>query len=112
MTRIATATATATALAALVAVFSCLAPAAAPAAAQGPACAARSDVIAHLGGKYGERPVSVGLADNGAVVEVLKSRRGKTWTIIVTLPDGTSCLAAAGENWQDVPVKPQTGPRT
>ena len=33
---------------------------------------------------------------------VLTSDDGSTWTIIVSMPNGTSCLLAAGENWQPV----------
>ena len=66
------------------------------------ACSQRDDVLAQLGNKYKEAPSAVGLANNGGLIEVLTSDDGATWTIIVSMPNGTSCLLAAGENWQPV----------
>lgn len=83
-----------------------------PAAAQQPACTARTDVISHLGKKYKENPAAIGLANNGGVIEVLSSKKGGTWTIIITMPNGMSCMIAAGENWQAVPKVAQIDPAT
>jgi hypothetical protein len=71
---------------------------------QQPACTKRSDVVDHLAGKYKEAPVAIGLANNGGVVEVLSSQSGASWTIIITMPNGTACMVAAGENWEKVPT--------
>lgn len=71
------------------------------------ACSDREDVLAQLGNKYKEAPSAVGLANNGGLIEVLTSDDGATWTIIVSMPNGTSCLLAAGENWQPVERVPQ-----
>ncbi len=73
-----------------------------PAMAGNMACSQRDDVLAQLGNKYKEAPSAVGLANNGGLIEVLTSDDGATWTIIVSMPNGTSCLLAAGENWQPV----------
>ncbi len=61
-------------------------------------CTDRNDVLRHLGKKFAEGPVAIGLASNGAVLEVLASKSG-TWTIILTLQSGTSCIVASGEAW-------------
>lgn len=74
-----------------------------PASAQQPACTARNDVISHLASKYNEKPVALGLANNGGVIEVITSKGGDTWTIIITMPNGTSCMIAAGEHWENLP---------
>jgi hypothetical protein len=76
-----------------------------PAAAQQqqPACAKRGDVLKHLSAKYTEAPVALGLANNGGVVEVLSSKTGSSWTIIITMPNGPTCMVAAGENWEKIP---------
>jgi hypothetical protein len=79
---------------------------AAPALADGPSgpvCDARKEVLGHLSGKYSENPVALGLATNGGVVELLTANDGKTWTIVITLPNGQTCLVAAGENWENKP---------
>lgn len=66
-------------------------------------CGARAEILAELTNRYSEAPVAVGLANSGVLIEVLTSDRGTTWTIIVSQPNGTSCLVAAGKQWQDLP---------
>jgi hypothetical protein len=73
-----------------------------PAMAGQMACSARDDVLTQLGSKYKEAPSAIGLANNGGLIEVLTSDDGSTWTIILSMPNGTSCLLAAGEDWQAV----------
>jgi len=63
-------------------------------------CGQRKDLLAQLVERYHEAPVAVGLANNGALVEVLTSDDGSTWTILITRANGISCLVAAGESWQ------------
>ena len=64
------------------------------------ACSPRGDVIGHLAKKYGETPVATGVTNKGGLVEVLTTGDGTTWTIIVSRPNGTSCMVAAGEDWR------------
>ncbi len=73
------------------------------AAAQSMACTERKAAIRHLEGKFSEAPVAIGLTNTGAVLEVLTSDEGRSWTILVTMPDGNACLVAAGEAWKTVP---------
>ncbi len=75
-------------------------PAAAMAAAP-MACSPRDDVLNQLSTKFKEAPVAIGLANNGGLIEVLTAGKGEPWTIIITMPNGVSCLVAAGEDWQD-----------
>lgn len=65
-------------------------------------CSERNDVLSQLGSKYKEAPSAAGITNNGGLIEVLTSDDGSTWTIIMSMPNGTSCLLAAGENWQAV----------
>ena len=81
-----------------------------PAKAQN-VCTARDQVLGHLNSNYSEAPVAMGLANNGGVIEVLSSGSGTTWTIIITMPSGVSCLLAAGESWESLPLI-ATGPTT
>ncbi len=64
------------------------------------ACSPRSDVLGHLAKKYGEAPVAIGVTNKGGLLEVLTSGDGDTWTIIVSMPNGTACMVAAGEGWR------------
>ena len=66
-----------------------------------PVCAEHQKIVDQLTNRYGETRQSLGLATNGSVVEVFASDAG-TWTILVTDADGRTCLAAAGEAWQEM----------
>ena len=65
-------------------------------------CAERSRVIERLESKYGESRRSVGLAANNGVVETYASDESGTWTIVITLPNGMTCLVAAGNAFEPV----------
>ena len=78
-----------------------LAPAAAQAQGSNSApCGKRDEMLAHLSQKYSEKPVAMGLATNGSVVEVLSSKSSGSFTIVYTMPNGMTCLMAAGSNWE------------
>ena len=66
-------------------------------------CNSRDNVIKLLGKKYKEAPVAAGVTSNGKLVEVLSNSSGTTWTIILTSPQGVSCLIVSGEGWRTVP---------
>lgn len=74
-------------------------------------CVDRSQATQQLGNKYSEFPVAMGLTNTGAVIEIFAKEDGATWTIMVTMPDGTSCTMAAGEAWEPVAERP-LGPET
>jgi hypothetical protein len=76
-----------------------------------PQCDKRDKVLGLLADKYKEAPVALGVTNNGGLVEVLSTNEGTTWSIIVTAPDGKSCLVAAGEGWralEQVALDPET----
>ncbi len=80
--------------------------------AQGnPQCADRDTVISELNSRYGETRHGIGLAANNAVMEVFASAETGSWTITVTLADGTTCLVASGQNYEvlaeDLPATDQ-----
>ncbi len=74
-----------------------------PAAQAQTVCSTRGDFLDKLGARYAESVTAMGLASNGGVLEVLTSKSG-SWTIIITRPDGTTCMVANGESWETVPV--------
>jgi len=73
-----------------------------------PICSPRDHLLSWLQENFGEEPVGVGVAD-GSLVELLTSENGMTWTIILTSPNGISCMMTGGEAWRQIP-KPQEGP--
>jgi hypothetical protein len=84
------------------AVALCLAAATPPAGADELRCAERTRVVQKLLERFGETLRSVGLQRGDGVVEVYSSETTGTWTILVTRPDGISCLLAAGQLWEQV----------
>jgi hypothetical protein len=74
--------------------------AAAPAYAQN-LCGDRGEIIKHLNKGYEEAPTGMGIAANGAVLEVLTSENG-TWSILITMPSGGTCIVATGEAWEEI----------
>ena len=83
---------------ALGAVFATIALAGVPAAAQ-TACGDHNQITDRLATNYSESRVGYGLDGDGRMVELFASGQG-SWTILVTFPDGRTCLMAAGEDWE------------
>lgn len=78
--------------------------------AQAPACVKRTELLSHLSNKFQEAPVAMGVADNGALLEVYSTVDGATWTVALTMPNGVTCLVATGQSWENVPRVAQFGP--
>lgn len=72
------------------------------ASAENTSCGEREMIVERLASKYGETRQSAGLNQNNGMVEVFASEETGTWTILVTMPTGVSCLMAAGRDWQDM----------
>lgn len=70
-----------------------------PAASAAPSCGSHEDIVALLGKSYAESQVALGLSANGMVIEVFSTRDGRTWTILATQTDGTTCILSSGEQW-------------
>ena len=71
------------------------------ATAAAPVCGERNDVLTKLASDFREQPASAALTSDGQLLEVLKSDSKMTWSILITSPQGVSCIVAAGESWQD-----------
>lgn len=81
-----------------------------PAAGQG-RCDSRERLVAQLAERYRETPIALGVDSGGGLIEVLAAADGSTWTIVITSPQGRSCMVAAGEGWRAVPweaAEPET----
>ena len=64
-------------------------------------CGQRADIIQKLNEKYSESPVSIGLTNAGSVLEIFASK-DRTFSVIVTQPNGIACLIATGGNWENL----------
>ncbi len=67
--------------------------------AQESLCLDREKLAQALDGRYSEKPVAAGLNSAGKLLEVFASGDGASWTMIVTTPEGVSCVIATGEQW-------------
>ncbi len=74
-----------------------------------PACATHEEVTRHLADNFAEVPIAIALASDNGVIEVFSRGDGATWTMVVTRPDGKSCIVASGEAWENWPVE-ELGP--
>ena len=86
-------------------VLACLAM---PAQAQSPFCAPREHLIAELVLRFGERLEHVGLQADNTLVEIWVSETG-SFTVLITGPDGLSCVGASGKNWWSLKELPGIG---
>ena len=65
-------------------------------------CMPHESMIEFLNEKYQEISVGLGLTARGNVIEVLSSADGG-FSVIVTKPNGASCIVASGEAWHSLP---------
>lgn len=65
----------------------------------------RAEMVKELSSRYAEQPVALGIAATGGVLEVFASSDGSTWTMLLTMPDGSSTVIGEGKNWITVPAK-------
>lgn len=71
----------------------------AAASAQTLPCAPRERVLAFVIDQRGEVRLATGQAAQGASVELFAAPSG-SWTLILNLPDGRSCLLANGQGFE------------
>ena len=69
-----------------------------PAAAQ-QTCGERDKFMNKLERTFAEHPIAMGLTEKGAVLEVFASQHG-SWTFLITLPSGLTCVVASGQSWE------------
>lgn len=62
-------------------------------------CGDRAKMVAHLGKGYRELPAGIGLTAGGAVIELFTAETG-SWTILMTMPGGRTCVTSIGEGWE------------
>jgi hypothetical protein len=65
-------------------------------------CGLRAEIADDLKKSHDETPIALGVTSVGTVMELWTARDGETWTLIVTLPDGNSCVVGAGQDWMSV----------
>ena len=66
-------------------------------------CGKRADILTGFASTYHEVRSAIGIADGGALIEVLVSPSG-TWTMVVTKPGGVTCVIGTGRDWFTRPL--------
>lgn len=68
-----------------------------------PQCGPTANVLNVLGKKYKERPRAMGLVKDDAMMQIFVAESG-TWSVVMTVPSGLSCIIAAGDHYDTVPI--------
>lgn len=74
-------------------------------------CAKRDSVVKRLATQYSEQLVVRGLQSKNALMEIFASEESGTFTVLITTPQGVSCVVSAGTDlmFRDLePIKPGT----
>lgn len=64
-------------------------------------CAPRDGMMAMISDDYGETRRAIGIAGQGAVMELFASEATGTWTATLTLPNGQTCLVMSGTEFAE-----------
>ena len=67
-------------------------------------CGSHDAVAKSLTTKFKEARRVMGVVNAKAVMEIFMSPQG-TWTVVVTDTNGTACIIATGQDWQEVPIE-------
>lgn len=62
-------------------------------------CAERDHLTMGLADKFGESRIAGGLQSETKMVEVFMSEKTGSFTILLTTPDGQSCIVSSGKSW-------------
>ena len=68
--------------------------------AQGGLCGDREDFLKQLEEKFSEVIEHVAITSRGALAEWTVAPSG-SWSMLVTTPDGVTCIVASGDSWQN-----------
>ena len=65
-------------------------------------CAKRDVIVDRLAEFYDESQASIGLSNSRKMIEIWTSAGAGTWTLLMTRPDGISCVIDSGTHWQEM----------
>lgn len=70
-------------------------------------CAPRDALVAQLEKSYGEILSARGLQGPNALIEVFASAESGSFTVLMSRPDGISCIVSTGTHWLPEPATAQ-----
>ena len=65
-------------------------------------CAPRADLVDRLTAQFDETLTATGLQNARSLIEVWASLDGRSFTILISHPNGISCVVSAGKNWTTI----------
>ena len=71
-------------------------------------CGDRDEIVTELQKSWQEQQTAIGMSNNGSMVEVFSSDDG-TWTMLMTMPGGPTCMIGAGNHWDQHAVTEVAG---
>ena len=72
-------------------------------------CGDGEDIIARLEKDWGEAAEILALDASGRMVRILVNPDTGTWSMLLTAPNGLTCLVSHGSAWEPVAVLPEAG---
>lgn len=69
-------------------------------------CSPTPMMYEQLSDDQGESRVAVGMVATGEMLELWAGDRSGTWSLLVTRPDGVTCVVAVGVNFERVERRP------
>lgn len=66
-------------------------------------CGSRTEVVDWLDRTFGEKPLARGVQGDGRLYELFAAAGGVTWTVVVTAPDGETCILSEGTELELAP---------
>ena len=80
-----------------------------PVLAQGQNCMARDALVQKLTETYKEQLVGGGLQNARQLLEIWTSGTTGSFTVLITRPDGQSCVVATGNHWMGITLPAPEG---
>ncbi|MEX0337953.1 MAG: hypothetical protein AB3N11_02825 [Arenibacterium sp.] len=80
-----------------------------PASAQTAQCMPRDTLIETLQTKFGESLTGGGLQSENQLLELWSSQNTGSFTVLLTQPNGISCVVASGQNWNSNVIQVDKG---
>jgi hypothetical protein len=72
-------------------------------------CQQREQLVRTLENRYNESLDSMGLQGPELLLEIWSAKDTGSFTVLLTRPNGISCIVASGNNWQKIDAVVQKG---
>ena len=72
-------------------------------------CGDGADIVARLERDWGEAAEIIALDASGRMVQILVNPDTGTWSMLLTAPNGLTCLVSHGSAWEPAAALPDSG---